>query len=58
MILLYDVIITCIHQQDAFSCKSIDIDLTDQPVVQFDIPGVENTFADDCKSMIKMINFR
>ena len=28
---------------------TLDIDLTDKLVVQYDVPIVKNTFADDCK---------
>ena len=30
------------------------IDLTDEPVIQYDVPVIENSFVDDCKQMIKM----
>ena len=30
------------------------IDLTDEPVIQCDVPVIENNFVDDCKQMIKM----
>ena len=30
------------------------IDLTDEPVIQCDVPVIKNNFVDDCKQMIKM----
>ena len=36
-----------IYQPGASTKVTLDIDFTDEPVVQYDVPVVENTFVDD-----------
>ena len=45
----------CTNKEHLHTKFTTDIDFTDEPVVQYNLPVVGDTFVDDCKQIIKAI---